>query len=471
MLFPSCVRQESSAHLLLHGLAAAALATLVPGAVPAQTQQDPFPALDDPSRALREYVEMDDPTYRWEVRRTGEVAGARFTELLLTSQSWRGITWRHQLFVIWPGSMPEDAGHAFLHIDGGRWDERLADLDHALDLPRQAPLFALIAELLATPLAIVRQVPFQPLFDGLTEDRLVSHTFQEFLRTGEADWPLLLPMVKSAVRAMDAVTELARDQEGLELGGFTVSGGSKRGWTTWLTAAVDPRVQAIVPMSIDVLDMEAHLEHQIAVWGEYSEQIRDYIERGIHEELDTERGQALLTMVDPFRYRQHFTMPKLVVIGTNDPYWPLDALNLYWDELPEPRWVAYLPNTGHSADDYPRLIGSLAVLHRNVVEGTPALPELEWEFEEERDALTLTVRSDLRPDRVRAWSARAPTRDFREAEWTSRECEVLEEDAWRCHLPRPQEGYAALFSELVYPGVFVLPLHLSTQGRVIPGYR
>lgn len=463
------LRKEPSRPSSVHGLAAAALIALGAGAEPALAQQGSFAARDDPSRALKTYVEMDDPTYRWEVRRTGEVAGVRFTELLLTSQSWRGITWRHQLFVIWPGSMPEDARHAFLHIHGGRWDERLADLDHIPDLPGEAPLFALIAELLATPLVIVRQVPFQPLFDGLTEDALVSYTFQEFLRTEEADWPLLLPMVKSAVRAMDAVTEVARDREGLELEGFTVSGGSKRGWTTWLAAAVDSRVQAIVPIAIDVLEMEAHLEHQIAVWGEYSEQIRDYIDRGIHEELDTERGQALATMVDPIRYREHLTMPKLPVIGTNDPYWPLDALNLYWDELPEPRWVMYLPNTGHSADDYLRLVGGLAVVHRNVVEGDPPLPELRWQFEEGEDALSLTVRSDLEPDRVRTWTARAPTRDFREAEWTSHPCEALGEDAWRCHLARPEEGYAALFAELVYPGVFLLPLHLSTQVRVVGG--
>jgi PhoPQ-activated pathogenicity-related protein len=161
-------------------------------------------------------------------------------------------------------------------------------------------------------------------------------------------------------------------------------------------------------MAIDVLEMEVHLEYQIAVWGEYSEQIRDYIERGIHEELDTKRGQALVTMVDPIRYRERFTMSKLLVIGTNDPYWPLDALNL-------------------------------------------------------------TVRSDLRPDRVRAWTARTPTRDFREAEWTSRPCEALEEGAWHCHLHHREEGegYAALFAEIVHPGVFLLPLHLSTQVRVV----
>ena len=34
---------------------------------------------------------------------------------------------------------------------------------------------------------------------------------------------------------------------------FFVAGGSKRGWTTWTTAVVDPRVVAIVPMVIAFL--------------------------------------------------------------------------------------------------------------------------------------------------------------------------------------------------------------------------
>ena len=35
----------------------------------------------------------------------------------------------------------------------------------------------------------------------------------------------------------------------------------------------------------------------------------------------------------PWVYRDKLTMPKLILNGTNDPYWTLDALNLYWDDL------------------------------------------------------------------------------------------------------------------------------------------
>jgi putative ABC transport system permease protein len=55
-------------------------------------------------------------------------------------------------------------------------------------------------------------------------------------------------MTKAAVRAMDAV-QAALAEGGLpHVEKFVVAGGSKRGWTTWLAAAVDPRVAAIAPI-------------------------------------------------------------------------------------------------------------------------------------------------------------------------------------------------------------------------------
>ena len=63
---------------------------------------------------------------------------------------------------------------------------------------------------------------------------------------------------------MDAVQEfLASDQTAntggkLKIEKFVVSGGSKRGWTTWLVGIVDPRVMAIVPVVIDAAELRSH---------------------------------------------------------------------------------------------------------------------------------------------------------------------------------------------------------------------
>ena len=43
------------------------------------------------------------------------------------------------------------------------------------------------------------------ILGGMVEDEAISYTFAQFLKTGDPEWPLLLPMVKSAVRGMDAI--------------------------------------------------------------------------------------------------------------------------------------------------------------------------------------------------------------------------------------------------------------------------
>ena len=66
------------------------------------------------------------------------------------------------------------------------------------------------------------QVPHQPILDGKVEDEIISHTFDQFLNTGDPTWPLLLPMVNSAVRAMDAVQAYGRQAWSLNIEKFTV---------------------------------------------------------------------------------------------------------------------------------------------------------------------------------------------------------------------------------------------------------
>jgi PhoPQ-activated pathogenicity-related protein len=295
--------------------------------------------------------------------------------------------------------------------------------------------------------AIVRQVPFEPLFDGRREDALIAYTFERYLDTGDPEWPLLLPMVKSAARAMDAVQQLTHQQWGLEIERFTVTGASKRGWTSWLTAAVDSRVASVAPMVIDMLNMRAQVELQRRTFGGLSEQIQDYEEIHFPERMDSPAGRELVSMVDPYSYRDRLTQPKLILLGTNDPYWPLGALNLYWSELPEEKRVLYLPNQTHDLRDVDRLIGSVAALYRYSEQGR-LLPEVSAVFAQRNEQLELSVHTDRSAKRVLAWSATSASRDFHQAHWNSHECR-RSETGYACEV-RSNGGYTAIYAEAMF---------------------
>jgi PhoPQ-activated pathogenicity-related protein len=269
--------------------------------------------------------------------------------------------------------------------------------------------------------------------------------------------------VKSAVKGMDAVQQFADKEWNIEIKTFTVSGASKRGWTTWLTGATDERVTAIAPMVIDMLNMEPQLRHQKEAWGELSYKIDDYTRLDLPRKLNTDRGRELQRIVDPFQYRESLAKPKLIIIGTNDHYWPLDALNLYWDQLIGPKYILYVPNNRHGLKDYGRVITSVYALHQHAARQVP-LPRLEWEFSEADGAATLCVKSDIKPRNVRVWVAASPKRDFREATWEATGT-TSTDDVYRHKLEVPRRGFVAMFGEAEY-AMDDVNYQLSTNVRI-----
>src|SRR5688572_22807043 len=77
-----------------------------------------------PSPALEQYVAKPDSSYQWKKRREGTLGQGKYVELTLTSQTWRGIVWKHQLFIYRP-SIIKSGSDAMLLIAGGAWDESL----------------------------------------------------------------------------------------------------------------------------------------------------------------------------------------------------------------------------------------------------------------------------------------------------------------------------------------------------------
>lgn len=426
-------------------------------------------ALQHPaSGTLAAYVAEPDATFAWRFVRRYQHRAADIIELQLESQTWKGELWKHQLLMVRPRRV-NDERHALLVVGGGRWRDADEAVDPNASLSDDEELFVAIARLLEAPVVVLGQVPYQPLF-GLTEDRLIAHTFERFLTTRDEQWPLLLPMVKSVVRAFDASSAFSQREWGEPLERFTVLGGSKRGWTTWLTAAVDERVTAIAPMVIDVLNMERHFPHQTQAWGAPSEAIRPYTELGLDRILAAPEGEDLRQIVDPYSYRAEIDVPKLVILATNDEYFPPDSANLYFDHLREPKYLLYLPNQPHRVRDYEPVVRSLRALHDAARGGEP-LPSLEWEYVDADGATTLCLRADgVRS--LRVWRASSPDRDLRDAQWLP----IADSRAQsaRFVLAEPADGYAGVFGEASFGAgrrAFTLSTSLTVLAAVdLPSY-
>jgi PhoPQ-activated pathogenicity-related protein len=271
-------------------------------------------------------------------------------------------------------------------------------------------------------------------------------------------------MVKSAVKAMDAVQAWARREGKTVPRRFVVTGASKRGWTTWLTGAADPRVIGIAPMVIDTLNMKAQMAHALEMWGQPSEQIQDYVERGLVGKFNDPDGERLWKMVDPYTYRERLTIPKLMINGANDRYWTLDALNIYWNDLKGPKSVVYLPNAGHNlAVNRDYALNGIGAFFRHQISNRP-WPEMTWKHDNGANGvLRLTVTSTPEPRGAKLWVARSDSRDFRESVWESQAMR-LDGPVATSEVARPDKGFIALIGDVEYE-VDGFPYHLSTQVR------
>ena len=400
-----------------------------------------------PSNALQSYLNNEDKTFKWELKEDYTIGDVTAYELLLTSQKWREHVWTHELTILVPKEVAHDG--ALLLITGGSIKEGAPNWS-SNEEDKKSISFAQVAQKNRAIVAIVRQVPNQPLYDGLTEDALISFTLHNYKNDKDPTWPLLFPMVKSAVRAMDAVQEFTSKNLQKEITRFTVTGASKRGWTTWLTGANDKRVETIAPMVIDVLNMPVSLDYQITAWNEYSIQINDYIKLEIPQTVGTEDGKAITQMVDPYSYRANLTMPKLIFIGTNDEYWPVDAIKNYIDDIPGENYIHYVPNAGHNLGDGEQALRALSAFWGKALNKAPQT-SLSYDLTTNKTSATLRVKTSSN-ELLNAyiWSADSSDRDFRDEEWTSKQLDSKDHDHILQQVPFPKSGFKAFYIDLEY---------------------
>lgn len=423
------------------------------------------------STPLDRYVQAPDPAYKWELVST--VNGSNYTAYVieLTSQSWRSskevdrTVWKHWLTIVKPNTLTSSTG--FLFITGGSNKSK----------PPERPDMMIAEAALATGsvAAELRMVPNQPLIfenDGKerSEDSLIAYTWNKFLNGGDDQWPARLPMTKSAVRAMDAITAfLASDAGGkANVDKFVVAGGSKRGWTTWTTAAVDKRVVAIAPMVIDLLNIVPSFVHHYRAYGYYAPAVQDYLDMDIMSRSETQRYRELMTIVEPFSYRDRLTMPKFIVNAAGDQFFLPDSSQFYFDELKGEKYLRYVPNTDHSlrnSDAFP----SFLAFYDAVLKNKPR-PKFSWKFEKDG---SIEVKTVDKPAEVKLWQATNPdARDFRLMTiGPTYKSSVLAEtspNTYVAKMAKPAKGWTAYFVELTFPSGGKYPFKFTTAVRVTP---
>ncbi len=434
-------------------------------------------AAADDETALDRYVAKPDPAYGWKMDAT--IPGKDFTTFVLelTSQTWRTgadvdrPTWKHWLTIVRP-EKPR-AGKAMLFIGGGsnRDSGPRAASERTVNLA------------LATNSVVVElgQVPNQPLFfddskdKGRSEDDLIAYSRVKYMATRDETWLVRLAMVKSGVRAMDVVQEfLASDAGGrLKIDEFVVAGGSKRGWTTWLVAVVDPRVVAIVPMVIDALNSEVITRHHYEAYGFFSPALKDYMNHGLFpHKVGTPEYRAVLAIEDPYNYRhrERLKIPKFLINASGDQFFLPDNSQFYFPDLPQEKYLRYVPNAKHSLEGSDAR-ESLQAFYESVLNpGAAGRPKFTWK--KQPDGSLRVIATD-KPLRATLWQATNPdARDFRVdtigKAYSGSPLEVQPSGVYIGKVSPPAKGFTAFFVELEFDSGGKVSFKFTTEVSVVP---
>jgi PhoPQ-activated pathogenicity-related protein len=435
---------------------------------------------------LAQYVKAPDSAFEYQLVNTTYAPFYTTYIIDLTSQQWhsadvRPRKWKHWLVIVEPRLLGEyteylpffslvRADQALLYIirgDADHEDRPAAASPQAVQLALRTR--SIVAELHGIPIGPVAFLDEQPdtnWWDDLNpfdndddkvlriEDSLQARSFDLALSTGDLTWALMAPMTKAVVRGMDVIQEFLQQRYlGRRVArGFVVTGHSKRGHVAWLTAALDERVTGVVPISYDLLNLEAQIALQEASWPERSPEQDVNEEFDLYNRFKSETGYALIAAIDPYAYLDQLNIPALVMVGSSDNYSCSDSANLYLKDLPGDAHVFYAANQGHAINELPEVNNTLTAFYQHLIKNKP-MPKFTWSGLAE-GTFTITPVTQ-KPVAVKLWTATNPAaRDFRETAGITWSAIAIEENAQGAYTGAvenpPAGGYTAFCVELTY---------------------
>lgn len=378
----------------------------------------------------------------------------RLTKINFTSQVWRGVEWKHDLAIIEPKK--SCASWVYLHLGASRIH------------PKNEDYIKTLSSKTGIPSAFISQIPNQPLFNNKREDDLLSFTLSEYVKTNDPEWPILSPMVRSVSRAIDVIESRLSHCSPEQKIKVILGGASKRGWTTWLAGPRDARIKAIAPMVFEMINIRAQTQLAQQAYGSQSEQIKEYTNLGLTDNFDRPALKKIVEWFDPFSSMHSYTMPKLLLLGTNDPYWVVNSSSLYLDHLPPPTSIYMVPNGQHGSWSSEGALSTLANFIGFTTKGL-VLPILQAEWAPDAHGQLLRIKPEINPQlsELTLLTATSSTLDFRRSKWLSSPIRYSSAGTSTLLFPREQSVNLAVIAQAKYDTEFG-PLFLSSPIKVLP---
>ena len=422
---------------------------------------------------MKDYVTKADPAFRYEVAETFNGEGWTEHRVKMVSGTWltkqevNHPEWWHWVTIVVPNEVTET--EALMVIGGGSTEDEKPQAANELLVQAAVGTKSIIAE--------ISNIPFQPLNyvndekDDRFEDDLIAYGWRQYLEGGAKDedveWLARLPMTRAVVRAMDVVQEISAELS-KPVDSFVVAGASKRGWATWTTAIVDERVIAIIPVVIDMLNVESSFNHHWRCYGAWSPAINDYINEGIMDWTGSKEYARLLELVEPYSFIDQLTLPKFLINATGDEFFITDSWQFYWDDLVGDKYIQYVPNANHGLNGTYNL-GSLVAFYNAVITES-AIPKVDWSVS--ADSIYLEVLSDV-DYKVTKWEAvNENARDFRVPVigrvWKDSELSKTSNNQYAINFSAPEKGYKAGMLEIIFDSGTEVPFTFTTGTVVTP---
>lgn len=397
----------------------------------------------------------------------------------LTSQHWSPVKtlhpakWQHNVDIFIPDN--PFSQRALVIVNNGI-NHNIKSMDSVPATDFSASTLENIARATNTIVISVDNIPNQYLTyeengKPLKEDDSVAHSWTLFMEQPDKQqlMPLHIPM---AISVSQALTLAQRELKQWNIDNFIVSGISKRGWTTWLAAIADPRIDAIVPFAIDLLGTTATLKHMYQSYGgNWPAVFHPYYQERIDEKIATPEFFKLMQIEDPLQYlgsmyESRLAIPKYIINASGDDFYVPDNSKFYYEKLPGKKSLRVAPNSDHRgiakfAEQ------SLTAFIRRFQHSTP-LPILHTTLRQQAGKPILTVKFSEKPEKVQRWTAKNPlARDFRHAcgiSYNASPINLNTKKEIEISLNIPSKGWEATYIEATYADGYVA----TTQVYITP---